>query len=653
MPKFNKYPHVFSPLAIGNMAIKNRIQFSPAVTCHATALAGDVTDGLVEFIGAQARTGAAIVTIGATPVDYDRARDFVGSLSVVNDTDVPGLKLLAEEAHRYGAKLSVELTHAGRIADRDFLHGKPALAPSVIPGMDADGASFKEISREEMQEVISHFVACTRRCMEAGFDMVMIHGAHGNLLSSFLSQVFNKRTDQYGGCLENRMRFPLEVLQAVRNFVGDRMAIEYRICGNEYLEGSPTVDEVAAFLKEAQDYIDMAVVSGGLITDPHIGKYTIPSYHLPHMLNAAHASAIRKRLRIPVSVVGNITTIDEAEELLAEGKADIVAMARNLIADMDFVTKAYRGRSDDIRPCLRCNKCLLGPRWGAQMRCAVNPRAGRELKYRYIPKAEEKKKVMVIGGGPAGMMAAQTAALRGHDVVLYEQNGRLGGKIYEAGAMSDKDGFRRYTDWDIRATMNSGARIVFHTAVTPELIETQMPDAVVVAIGAEYVYPPIPGIDLKHVVTASEADLKAVEIGQNVVVCGGGMSGSECAIELARSGKKVTIVDMKSADAVCREMNDLVRSAVFDLIEELSVSTHYEAKVMTIDEKTVEITDRHGSPIRLNADTVVIAFGLRPNSEMINKLTGIIPETYVVGDSDKVGDIGTANMSAFNVAVEI
>ncbi len=653
MVKFNEYPHVFSPLAVGNMIIKNRIQYSPMVSAHATALAGDFTEGLLEFVGAQARTGAAIVTIGASPVDYDRARDFVGSVSVVKDTDIPGLKLLADEAHRYGAKLSIELTHAGRVAHPEFLGGKPAFVPSVVPGFDPVDRPVKEISRDEIREVIGHYVDCTRRCMDAGLDMVMIHGAHGNLPSAFLSPVFNRRTDEYGGSFENRMRFPLEILEAVRNAVGNRICIEYRICGHEYIEGSPTVEEVGAFLKSAQKYIDMVIISGGLIISPNLAKYTIPTYHLPHMINVPYAAVIKKGLSIPVSVVGNITTMDEAEELLRSGKVDIVAMARNLIADGDFVTKAYRGKSDDIRPCLRCANCTMGPIVGAQLRCAVNPRAGRELKYRYIPKADVKKKVMVVGGGPAGMIAAQTAILRGHDVVLYERENRLGGRLYEAGAMASKDGFRRYIDWDIRETMRSGARIVLNTVVTPETIEAERPDAVVIAVGAGYIKPPIPGIDLNHVVDVGAADLGTVEIGENVVVCGGGLSGSECAIELARSGKTVTIVDMKSSDDLCMETNNLIRAAVFDLIEELGISTYYEAKVTRIDGKTVEITDRHGVSETLDADTVVIALGLEPDSARIRGLFEVVPETYVVGDSFRVGDIGSANMTAFNVAVEI
>ena len=621
------------------------------VSAHATSLEGYVTEGLIAYVGAQARTGASIVTIGSTPVDYDRARDFYGSLSVINDTDVPDLMLLAEAVHRYGAKISVELVHAGRIAHSEFLHGKPKFVPSLMPNLDS-GQAVKEISPAEMKDVIRNYVACVRRLKRAGFDMVMVHAAHGNLVSSFLSPYFNRRTDAYGGSLEKRMRFPLELLKAVREEAGDKLNIELRICGNEYIEGSPTLEEVTAFIQEAEKYIDMVIVSGGLLFIPEYSVYTMPPYYMPHMLNVPSAAEIKKHVSIPVSVVGNITSIEEAEDILASGKADIVAMARNLIADQDFVTKAYRGQSKEIRPCLRCLNCTNYTREGSPVRCSVNPQAGRELYYRFIPKADKKKKVMVIGGGAGGMMAAQTAVKRGHEVVLYEQSDKLGGKLYAAGAMLCKDGFRKYIDWDIKTTMECGSRIIFNTAVTPEIIEAENPDAVIIAIGAEEIRPSIPGIDLPHVVSVENADLKVAEIGDNVVVCGGGLSGMECAVELAKSGKKVTVVDLKTKDDLWNIRNVRIKVGLLGFIDKLNIGTYYGAKISKITHNQVEIV-QNNTEIQIAADTVVLALGFKPNFEANNRLSAIIPETYLVGDCSQVGDIGSANMSAFNIAVEI
>jgi len=654
MSKFNDYPHVFQPIQIGNMLVKNRIQWSPIVSNHAEVESGLCTPELIEFIAAQARTGVGIVTIGATPIDFDRGRDFFSCLSVTRDTDTPYLKRIANEVHRYGAKISVELTHAGRMvnAAEAALKGKPALAPSVIPGVD-DGRNIKSISREEMDQVIQNMVAAVKRCIHAGFDMVMVHMGHGNLFSSFLTPAFNLRKDEYGGSLENRMRFPLEVLKAVREVAEGKINVEMRIAGKEYIPNSSTLEERIIFLKEAQKYVDLVNISAGTLFDRIGFAYNMPGYYIPPKFNVEVAAEIKKHLDIPVSVVGGISTIEDAEEILASGAADIVLMAKALIADEELVKKAYRGKAQDIRPCLRCMFCLRNAMFDAPLgSCAVNPRSYRE-KYRILPKAENKKKVMVIGGGPAGMEAAQTLVKRGHEVVLYEKENQLGGRLYEASALYLKEGFRRYIKWVIRQTENCGAKIILGTTVTPELIAQENPDAVIVAIGAETLLPPIKGIDLPHVITVSEADRKLKPIGEKVVICGGGLSGSECAIELGREGKNVTLVDALPEEETCKEMFPLMRPMVSEKLREFKVNLLYETKVTEIADKGVIVTDKQGQSRLLEADTVIVAFGLRQNKELIEQLCSVVPETYVVGDAYQIGLIGTAVNNAFDMALEV
>ena len=401
MSAFTHYPNVFKPITVGPMTVKNRIQFSPMVSAHADAETGACTDALIEWVGSQAKNGVGIITIGSSPIDYDRGRDFYGCLSIWKDSDEAHLKMLVEEAHKYGAKISVEMTHAGCIGDPRLLYGKPAFVPSFVPEIH-EGMHVKEIEEHEMEELIGHWVSCATRCSNAGFDMVMIHGAHGNLLSSFLSPLLNKRTDQYGGSPENRWRFPLKLLSAVREAVGKGTAIELRISGDERVAGRTSLEERIAFLKEAQKLVDMVIVSTGIFTEQHALSMMIPSYYLGNMLNVDWASKIKKNLEIPVSVVGGITTIEEAESIIASGQADIVAMARPLIADQKLVEKARVGKERNIRACLRCNQCLTYTCLGAPIRCTVNPTAGMELKYRYIPAASVKKNVLIAGGGPAG-----------------------------------------------------------------------------------------------------------------------------------------------------------------------------------------------------------------------------------------------------------
>jgi 2,4-dienoyl-CoA reductase-like NADH-dependent reductase (Old Yellow Enzyme family)/thioredoxin reductase len=650
MPFATSYPYVFRPIQVGNMTLKNRIQFSPIVSGHAETMSGASNSDLVEFLGAQSRSGAALVTIGSTPIDFDRARDFYGCLSVTRDSDVADLSVLADEVHRYGAKLSVELTHAGAISDPTLLCG-PAFAPSVIPGIH-NPETTKEIDRAEMQEVKQHWVDCVRRVKKAGFDMAMIHGAHMNLFASFLSPLLNKRTDEYGGDAENRMRYPLEVLAACRAEAGRDFNLELRFSGDERIEGGVSLEERIAFLNAATPYIDLVVVSTGGFLSAHAMTHMLPSYHRPHMLNVERAGEIKRSVDLPVSVVGRVTSIDEAEEILASGKADMVAMARALIADQDLVTKAKLGKAREIRPCLGCLECCRGPARGAPLRCAVNPQAGRELKYREIRQARAKKRVLVIGGGPAGMTATRTLRERGHDVTLWEKSDKLGGRLYEASALPQKDTFRNYIDWAVRATGESGATIVLGKQATPEAIEAEAPDAVIVAAGADLLRPPIPGGDLPHVLTVSEADLGEKPVGENVVICGGGLSGSECALGLAMQGKKVRVVDLLPKAELCQEAIDLVRMSLFLLLKEQGVE-RVQGVVERIAETTVEVTLPDGTPVELPADTVVLAFGLRPATTSLEPLLQVVPESYVVGDCNKVGSIFGANHDAFNIAVEV
>lgn len=649
MSPATRYPHVFQPIRVGNVTIKNRIEYAPIVSNHAETLSGIVTNDLLEFVGAQARSGAGLVTIGSSPIDFDRARDFYGCLSVTRDSDVAGLSLLADEVHRYGAKLSIELTHAGAISDPGLLSG-PAFAPSVIPGIH-NPSTTKEIDRTEMDQVKQHWVDCVRRLKLAGFDMAMIHGGHMNLFASFLTPLLNRRKDEYGGSPENRMRFPLEILGACRQEAGDDFGLEIRLSGDERVEGGVSLEERIQFLNAAAPYIDLVNISTGGFLDPQALAYTHPPYYLPHLLNVETAARIKQGISIPVSVTGGITSIEEAEQVLAAGKADMVAMAKALIADQDLVTKVKLGRVKEVRPCLRCLECMHGP-MGGPLRCAVNPQAGRELKYREIPLARRKKRVLVIGGGPAGMTAARTARERGHEVVLWERSDRLGGRLYEASALPHKDGFRAYTSWAIRKTNECGAEIVLDKEATPEAIADEAPEVLIVAVGAELVVPAITGIDSPHVITVVEADLGREPVGDRVVVCGGGISGSECALGLAMEGRKVKLVDILPEETLCREVAIFARTALLKLLEDHGVE-RIQGTLDMITESRAVVTDPDGSSTELPADTVVVAVGLRPDLSSIEPLLDVVPESYLVGDARGVGNIGAANHDAFNVAVEV
>jgi len=652
----NHFPHVYQPIQVGGMTLKNRIQYSPMVSNHADFVTGAVTNDLIDFVRMQAQTGVGLVSIGSTPVDFDRGRDFCGCLSILSENDTPGLRLLTQAVHEEDCKISVELSHAGQWAYRRYLddQGKKAFVPSLIPKFHNPDL-YEEIGVSQIKEVVEHFRDAADRCVRTGFDMVMIHLAHGNLLSAFLSTAYNHRTDEYGGSPENRWRFPIEVIKAVHSVTKGKAQIEVRVAGDECIPNGTTLEERIAFLKEIEPYVDMVIVSGGTLKFNSIYMcHTMPAYYMPHGLNVECAAKIKEALHIPVSVVGGISSLQQAEEIIASGKADICAMCKALFADEHLVLKGQRGQEDDIRPCMRCMYCarnifdethLIG--------CAANPRLGWESRYPRLYPPIKKKKVMVVGGGPGGMEAAQILTERGHEVVLYEKSDTLGGRLPETGALPMKDGHRAYCDYMIHKTMKSGTRIELGKAATADTVLAESPDTLIVAIGAQPIVPPIPGIDGAHVHGVVEVDRGEVELGQKVVLCGGGMSGLECALNLALQGKDVTVIDMKSKDEMFGPILFFHRAPLMRMLEENHVTILERTGVKQFEDGRVVCAATDGSEIVVEADDFVLAFGLRINREEVDSLCELVPETYVIGDAKQVGVIGDATNAAYRICYDI
>ena len=650
----NHFPHIYRPIQVGSMTMKNRIQYSPIVTNHADVESGRVNHELLEFLSTQAQTGAGLVTIGSTPVNFNEGRDFYSCLSATNDLDVPGLGLLADEVHRYDCNLSAELIHAGQWS---ALNGKTAWVPSVVEKYHKNKALYHEITRAEMDKVIEDYMAAARRCKEAGFDMVMAHFAHGNLVSAFLSTLWNQRTDEYGGSAKNRWRFPLEVLEAIYSVTKGEIPNEMRVVGDERIPGGTDIKERIEFLKEASRWVDMLCVSTGTLmyADGECMCYNMPGYYTPNGLNVEHAAAFKEALgdKVAVSVVGGINTLEMAEQILKEGKADIVAMAKALMADDRMIVKGERGQEEDITPCMRCMYCLRNV-GGAHIRgCAVNPRLGWEYRFpRFLP-MRKKKKVLIAGGGPGGMEAARILSERGHEVHLYEKGPALGGRFPEASALWLKEGFRRYYDFAVRKTMSCGAQIHLNTAVTPALIEAEAPDTVILALGAQEFVPPIPGVDGKNVVSVVEVDRGKAQVGQKVVICGGGLSGSECAMALGREGKDVTVVDILPEAELYKNMKDFTLPIFLKQLRDNHVKVLYGTAVEKITEAGVLVKGADGEETLLPADTVITAFGLKADAAEIDALKDVVAETYVIGDAHHVGVIGDATNDAYRVCLQI
>ena len=649
----NNYPHVYQPIQVGSMTMKNRIQYSPIVTNHAGYHSGNVTNELFEFVRTQAKTGAGLVTIGSTPVNFKEARDFFMCLSATKDEDIPGLTMLANELHKYDCKLSTELIHGGQWGGFTLPEGEMAWVPSVV-APHHDPKRFREITRAEMLLVIEDFLAALKRCMASFFDMAMIHYAHGNLMSGFLSTLWNQRGDQYGGSEKNRWRFPLELLEAAYDTVKGKIPLEMRIVGNEHMPGGTTLEERIRFLKEAQKYIDMIVVSAGTLRYGEAVSFNMPGYYIPEGVNVPFAAAFKEACpKLAVSVVGGISTLDHAEEIIKTGKADIVAMAKALMADTSFVNKGARGLEKDIRPCLRCLYCIRPERNSGHVAgCAVNPSLGWEYRTNSQPPVIKKKKVMVIGGGPGGMSAAQYLTDRGHEVVLYEKSDMLGGRLYEASSLSFKEGFRRYLEYTVRKTNECGVKILLGKEATADTIRAEAPDALIIAVGGNPIMPHINGIDGPNIKDVSAVDRGDEKTGETVVVCGAGMSGTECALSLAMDGKKVTLVDMLPEE-LCYNAIPRIRLTISRLLAENNVKLMPECTVQEFVSDGVVVRNAAGENVKLECDTAVIALGIEPDAKLITELNEIIPETYIIGDADKAGLIAHAIDKAYWYSREI
>ncbi len=645
MIKNDLYPHVFQPLKIRGLTLKNRLEYSPTVVLKCSP-EGDVTQEMLDYVAWQADIGVGYLTIGNTPVVHSDSSAWTCELNVTEDRCIHGIEQMVRTARDHGAEMSIELAHAGRGSSHD--PRVPALAPSDVPLNGGPLGCIKPMNREDMDYIRDRFVDCAVRCKNAGLRILMIHCAHNNLLAQFISPASNHRTDEYGGSLENRMRYPLEVLKAVREAVPD-MVIECRVSAQEDTPDGLQLEESLQFMERAQEFVDIIHVSRGNIFFNYGSTYTIPTYFKGRQLNVAFAAEAKKRLHIPVAVVGNITSLAEAEEIIASGKADIVVMAKAYMADNDLIHKSIRGRAADVRPCTRCDWCGNANNFGTSMRCAINPMLGRHIELDKL--AKERRKVMVIGGGPAGMTAAQTCAKMGHDVTLYEKSDSLGGLLKIATIAPFKEYMRLYLDWTRRETEKCGAKIVYNTAVTPELVEAEDPDAVIVSTGSRFAHPPIPGIDGEKVVPVADVERHTKPVGQNVVVCGGGIVGLEAAVMLGMEGKNVTVIDQIPLEKWAAEM------PVFNHIEIEHQLDKYNVK--RFGSETITAFEPDGVHTASGAvypgDTYVLALGVVPERTLADELLARYPEgVYVVGDCVKSARmLGDANNEAFAAAISI
>jgi 2,4-dienoyl-CoA reductase-like NADH-dependent reductase (Old Yellow Enzyme family)/NADPH-dependent 2,4-dienoyl-CoA reductase/sulfur reductase-like enzyme len=625
------YDHIFTPLKIGRITVKNRIESSPAIP-YLASTDHTVTRELIEWTRAIAKGGPGIVTLGDTSVTTEDAtrHNHMRCLDLGTDKVVNGLAAITDVIHRYGAKASIEMNLRDPISPTDM-------------------------TSEQIDRTIAAYAEAAVRCLNAEMDMILIHGGHGHLLPRFFSPGHNKRTDRYGGTVEKRMQFAVDVLEAIRNKVGNRLAIEYRISANEFAPGAPTVEETIAFTRRIENLIDLIHVSAGCLHggDINSAAHMIQPLYVPRGVNVHYAEEFKKAVSIPVTAVGSIT-LDMAEEILASGKADMVAMIRTLIADRDSVEKARKGRGADIRPCIRCNTCLSSHVYELPNRCAVSAEAGRETEFPCRPTAV-KKKVVVVGGGPGGMEAARTAAGRGHDVVLFEKQDRLGGMLTTATALPFKEDVKRYMDWAVRmTTATEGIRVFLGRSATADLIRSEKPDVLIVAVGAVPFVPPIPGIDKDNVVWAGDVDTGKKAVGNNILLVGAGLTGLETALHLAQSGKHVTIIDMLPLAETAPGTPHVNLGYMRYMLDKQGVEIKEKHRLEAITDKAALVRDEKGAQIEMVCGTVVLSLGVRPLPGLWETYGKLAPDVKFIGDCQREdGNLKHATSEGYMAAVDL
>ena len=646
-----KFPLLSSPLTVGRLTLRNRIMSAPTTfpepdaECH-------MTEDMARFYELRAKGGAAVVTVSEA-MTHESGLSHGRHIMPLNPYSLGPLTQTARAIKRHGAVANIELSHGGRYAGRAIIDPSNA-APVHFGPVDellSNGTQVRAMSQEMIREIVDSFGQAAAVIKQAGFEMVLIHAGHGWLIHQFLSPAVNRRQDEYGGSTEGRCRLLLEIIDSVRAAVGLGFPIEVRMSGDEYAPGGCDIEETIRIAEIIDEKIDLFHISTG--NHETTLFRTHPSLYLPRGCNVQYAEAVKKHVKHPVVAIGAIDSPEMIEDILESGKADMVAMARGLLCDPEFPNKAIQGRDDEIVHCIRCFACLSERRMTQTRICSINPIYGMEKDYlsrQGIP-AEAPKKVLVAGGGPAGMTAAITAARQGHQVILCEKTGHLGGALRYERNVPLKEDLYDFVRVKALAMEKAGVEVRLNTPVTPELAEAEGPDVLVVAVGAKPIVPPLPGVDGSNVDQACHVSEDDFTCGHRVVILGGGLVGCETAMHLTGLGHEVTIVEMR--DQLAPDSYLYQGKSLREELERMKIRSCTGITGREITADGLKGADREGKECFFPADTVLLACGMRSETAQVEALRDGAPQVMIIGDCYQPGNMRQATFQGYYQALDI